>query len=70
MDNAFTEKLVHLQIEIEESEKVGTQIPVAARIRAIKTRYDVIAKKGQTQYLKLIYGTGGEFGTHYVDFTW
>jgi hypothetical protein len=57
-------------MSIEEAGALGTYIPEEARIRGIKTNYDISAKTGRMSYLKMVEGRSKEFKTHSVSFTW
>jgi len=61
---------MRIQMEIEEAEKIGDFIPEVARIRAIKTTYDIAARTGRMSYLKMEDACSANFVKHYLDFTW
>jgi hypothetical protein len=69
-DSALSAKLMRIQMEIEEAEKIGDFIPEVARIRAIKTTYDIAARTGRMSYLKMEDACSANFVKHYLDFTW
>ncbi len=57
-------------MNIEEAGAEGCFIPEHARIRGIKTTYDMMKRTGRMKYLKIVPGSKGEFMIHHVDFTW
>jgi hypothetical protein len=69
MDSALSARIARIQMGIEEAVAVGRYIPEEARIRAIKTTYDIMTRKGRMKYLKME-GRKGEFRQHELDFAW
>jgi hypothetical protein len=70
MDSGFMARIGTIQMQIEEAAAEGNYIPEHARIRAIKTTYDMVKRTGRMKYLKRSSPTNREFVVHHVNFTW
>jgi hypothetical protein len=70
MDSALMTRIGTIQMNIEEEGYEGEQIPEHARIRGIKTTYDMASHTGRMKYLKMVVGSKGKFEVCGVDFVW
>lgn len=70
MDSALMARIGTLQMNIEEEGYEGQQIPEHARIRGIKTTYDMATRTGRMKYLKMVVGSKGKFEVCDIDFAW
>jgi hypothetical protein len=70
MDSALMARIGTIQMNIEEATAEGNYIPEYARIRGIKTTYDMVKRTGRMKYLRMASPTNREFVAHHVDFTW
>ena len=69
MDSALRARIAEMQVEIEETGSVGSYIPEEARIRRIKTKYNLEERRGSMNYLKMAERGSKEFRVHQVNFT-
>jgi len=64
MGSDLRARVIELQMDIEESGAVGMYIPEEARIRGIRTTYNITERSGNCgtmTYLQMVEGGGNEF---------
>jgi hypothetical protein len=70
MDSALMAGIGMVQMNIEEDAAERKYIPEHARIRGIKTTYDMVKRTGCMKYLNMASPTNREFVVHHINFTW
>jgi len=65
MDSALMAGIGMVQMNIEEDAAEGKYIPEHARIRGIKTTYDMVKRTGRMKHLNLASPTNREFVVHH-----
>jgi hypothetical protein len=70
MDSALRARPIELQIAVEEPGAVGTYILEEARIRDIKTKCNMVQRKGAMTYLKMEERKKNVFKLHSLDLAW